>query len=881
MATDPIPGIQYIPTQRPEDVGPTSNAIKMQREYAKALMDKKYTPPNSKYPYYTWANGLSDAANTMLGAWYMKDADDKEKAQIARDASRTDANNPMGQAPPGSSPLAQTPSNAASGRAAPASPFTPSRQASSGKSGGNPLGTQVASLSPVGLPGTEEPKTQEQPSQTGASGSGDLDPKFIESQKRLEGFAGKSYPDGKQHSVGYGTKARFPGEMLNRNQADSRLQDELWKATKVVDGIGVPMTKGQREALTSLTYNTGSKWTNSGLGQAVRSGDWNAATQLLQQYNHAGGKVDPGLTSRRAAEAHAMADPDAGLTADLVDYHRTKNAVGAQLAQNGPVYPRIPYTGAPSTNGAPPTSGVPQMQGLPTQGAQPPSLFAQPKAWDPVSMYSGLVADFRRNGHSMADAQSMAADHVNKMRELMPEYKTNPLGLTTATQPGHIETVLPGVTPGYPGTLEPITGVPGAMLQKKVVVDPTTGQPRFETEIVRPTRPGATSAVPASTPSTATASAPGLPGGVSPLVTAPPRSPSGAPPTPAGGGAFATDALPVTANAAWGNIPPPKGNPLMQLAQLGTGVPTPDTVGSAPDAVKRLPTSNPPERTPNGTGWMDYMDRFSKAELPEIATGMKKPSIYDEDIEHYPAKMKQWEAAGTEQAKKNIEIYSKWLENIHDTGGQSRKQMPALKQSLHMLDNPELGLEQGPFAPTVTMLKSMRQEIGRIGEKFGIPGADKWAKMEGGDPNQILQKNVAALTLENLRGMLGPNSGQFRQYEMQLMSKALGSDELSPGAQKTVMSIIDRINDRNSLFDQMATEWENKYGALDPRFKAAVVKFDLDHPTFTPEEFDKNMKALEGGEVKPDEKGGGAVGTPPPGGWKTLEGGTRMRVKPQ
>src|SRR5258708_28876911 len=108
-------------------------------------------------------------------------------------------------------------------------------------------------------------------------------------------------------------------------------------------------------------------------------------------------------------------------------------------------------------------------------------------------MFSGLVADFRRNGHSMADAQSMAAEHVNKMRELMPEYKTNPLGLTTATQPGHIETVLPGVTPGYPGTMEPIQGVPGAQLQKRGVVDPVTGQPRFETEIVTPTRPRAPS----------------------------------------------------------------------------------------------------------------------------------------------------------------------------------------------------------------------------------------------------------------------------------------------------------------------------------------------------------------------------------------------------
>jgi lysozyme len=41
----------------------------------------------------------------------------------------------------------------------------------------------------------------------------------------------------------------------------------------------------------------------SGLGSAVRAGDWDAARQLFLQYNRAGGQYNPGLANRRAAEA--------------------------------------------------------------------------------------------------------------------------------------------------------------------------------------------------------------------------------------------------------------------------------------------------------------------------------------------------------------------------------------------------------------------------------------------------------------------------------------------------------------------------------------------------------------------------------------------------
>src|SRR5882672_8361449 len=159
---DPNP-IQYIPTLRSEDVGLTPNAIKTQREYAAALMKQKYTPPNSKYPYYTWANGLSDAANTIYGAWNLKDADDKERALYgrARDNS-TPTNDPASSA--------ATPT-AASGGAATATPFTPTPQR-----GSTPSSPPSPTNSPPTLGSAEEPKTQERPRQMVALESGDIDP---------------------------------------------------------------------------------------------------------------------------------------------------------------------------------------------------------------------------------------------------------------------------------------------------------------------------------------------------------------------------------------------------------------------------------------------------------------------------------------------------------------------------------------------------------------------------------------------------------------------------------------------------------------------------------------------------------------------------------
>lgn len=126
---------------------------------------------------------------------------------------------------------------------------------------------------------------------------------YLGAIKKFEGFYQKPYWDYKQWTSGFGTKAANPGEVIDQAEADRRLRNELGSARNMVMGLGVPLTPGQEAALTSLTFNAGPKWINSGLGAAVRAGNWDEARNRFLQYTKAGGKDLPGLVARRQAEA--------------------------------------------------------------------------------------------------------------------------------------------------------------------------------------------------------------------------------------------------------------------------------------------------------------------------------------------------------------------------------------------------------------------------------------------------------------------------------------------------------------------------------------------------------------------------------------------------
>lgn len=126
---------------------------------------------------------------------------------------------------------------------------------------------------------------------------------YLAEMKKFEGFTPRAQWDYKQHSIGYGTRARSPDEVIDEVEADRRFQEEVSKARSIVDSFAPDLDEGTKAALTSLTYNAGDAWTRGGLGKAIRAGDLDTARNLFLQYNKAGGQELPGLTNRRMKEA--------------------------------------------------------------------------------------------------------------------------------------------------------------------------------------------------------------------------------------------------------------------------------------------------------------------------------------------------------------------------------------------------------------------------------------------------------------------------------------------------------------------------------------------------------------------------------------------------
>ena len=134
-----------------------------------------------------------------------------------------------------------------------------------------------------------------------------LDQSYLDAIKGFEGYTPDPSWDYKQYSSGYGTKAQPGDENIAPDQLkaihEQRFADEVGNASASVDAFSQNLPPGVRAALTSLTYNAGPGWQQSGLGDAIKSGDYDKARDLFLQYNKAGGEVNPGLVARRQKEA--------------------------------------------------------------------------------------------------------------------------------------------------------------------------------------------------------------------------------------------------------------------------------------------------------------------------------------------------------------------------------------------------------------------------------------------------------------------------------------------------------------------------------------------------------------------------------------------------
>lgn len=161
---------------------------------------------------------------------------------------------------------------------------------------------------PVVVPTQPPPVAQPQPQPVPASHPV-VDETLAQAVKKFEGFSAKAYPDYKQYSIGYGTKAASPDEVITEEEAVKRLQTELSVAAASVEKFAPNAPVGVKQALTSLTYNAGPGWQQQGLGKAIQAGNYEGAKSNFVQYNHAGGAVNPGLTERRDTEVKWFDNP--------------------------------------------------------------------------------------------------------------------------------------------------------------------------------------------------------------------------------------------------------------------------------------------------------------------------------------------------------------------------------------------------------------------------------------------------------------------------------------------------------------------------------------------------------------------------------------------
>ena len=125
---------------------------------------------------------------------------------------------------------------------------------------------------------------------------------YLEAIKTFEGFTPKAQWDYAQFSNGYRTKALYAGEAITPDEAERRFAAEIAAARTIVEKHAAGWDEGTKAALTSLTFNAGTRWVTSGLGEAVRSQDVEAVKEKFLQYTKAGGEVLPGLVRRRLAE---------------------------------------------------------------------------------------------------------------------------------------------------------------------------------------------------------------------------------------------------------------------------------------------------------------------------------------------------------------------------------------------------------------------------------------------------------------------------------------------------------------------------------------------------------------------------------------------------
>jgi lysozyme len=124
--------------------------------------------------------------------------------------------------------------------------------------------------------------------------------------EQFEGLRLQAYQDvAGVWTNGYGnTHGVTPGSTITLEQAQQDLATNIQGSVYVVNKVvSVPLNQNQFDALVDFVFNLGSgNFQSSTLLRLLNSGDYAGAAGQFPLWNHAGGVVVAGLTTRRLAE---------------------------------------------------------------------------------------------------------------------------------------------------------------------------------------------------------------------------------------------------------------------------------------------------------------------------------------------------------------------------------------------------------------------------------------------------------------------------------------------------------------------------------------------------------------------------------------------------
>jgi len=192
----------------------------------------------------------------------------------------------------------------------------------------------------------------------------------------------------------------------------------------------------------------------------------------------------------------------------------------------------------------------------------------------------------------------------------------------------------------------------------------------------------------------------------------------------------------------------------------------------------------------------------------------------------WQADNEQRKTAATEEAKLGAQKY----QSLVEAGTKAQMEIPQLDLLKEQMNDPNFF--SGAGEKYNLLYKRLKSAV----------GIDPDAAV----PQEYLRKATAANVLSSLGALKG--LGQIRVAEINMAREAAASPENSIPANKLLVEISKRTHERNAQIAEMAQEYKDKNGVLDPGFDKQVTAFYKKNPLFNDAEIKDWHKVI--GEQK-------------------------------